>query len=425
MNRGNRAVTAKHSGGRGPARRVVAFGCLLPLVSMLLLAAEGDNPARPTGWMIETADGRQIEAGSLTAIDRDSLWFTPVGGDGETSTLALDELRVMTHSPGKAGRAKAFAVRAITTDGGLVEGEDLRLDETALSLLDGAGDEPVVVLPAESVSRVEWRTEGEGDEPAWLEQLPRRPESDLIVIQKTADPEPVFQLVPCAIQSIDATRVTVSLEEDRIPVERARVAGLVWLRPASAEPPVEGPVVDLAGGRIRSGGIGLAEDDSWLRASTRDGEIRIRLDYVLRIDVAAGRTQSLVGLPPAELRVEPYFGDLYRIGGLAAFFNPRPATADDGAAELVLQPRTFAVWDLPVGTRRFRGSLAAVREGSATPVSVEADGRPLAEFLISDRGNGETAIDLELGEARRLSIRVDFPATGHGGVRLIDPRLEK
>jgi hypothetical protein len=423
VNRGNQAVTAKHA-GRGRAGRLVACGCLLPLVSMLLPAAESDQPAMPGGWTIETVDGRRIEAGLLTAIDRDSLRCTPAAGEGETMTLGLAEVRVITRSSAEAGRTKKRTVRAITTDGDRIAGGDLRLEETVVSLLDPAGDEPVVVLPAESVSRVEWRTEGEGDEPAWVEQLPERPESDLIVIRKAADPEPVYQLVPCAIQSIDATRVTVSLEEDRIPVDRARVAGLVWVRPA-AEPLVEGPVIDLAGGRIRCGEIGLAEDDSWLRASTRRGEFRIRLDHVLRIDVAAGRTRSLVGLPPAELRVEPYFGDLYRIDGLAAFFDPRPVSADDNVAEMVMQPKTFAAWDLPAGTRRFRGSFAAVREGTATPVSVEADGRPLAEFLVGDRDNGETAVDLELGEARRLGIRVDFPAAGHGGVRLIDPRLEK
>ena len=159
------------------------------------------------------------------------------------------------------------------------------------------------------------------------------------------------------------------------------------------------------------------------------------------------------------------------VEGLAAFFGPRfvagsrTAGAADGptGADLVMRPRSEAVWRLPPHGRRFKARVAAAAgpqaAGSADVVvlvderevfrrRLDGPGAPAApggEPAATGAGPGgpgaqdpppgrdgvpaesPRSIDVAVADGRRLTIRVDFVAGGGLGcpVRFIEPRCER
>jgi hypothetical protein len=223
---------------------------------------------------------------------------------------------------------------------------------------------------------------------------------------------------------VSADHVTVVLDGETIPVKRAKVTGIEWLREDAA---AGGTVVRLAGGQLAAG------DVRWSAEGFSVDDIRIPPEAIAAIDFAAGRTTPLAELPLESVSMEPFFGGLAAEKSLAAFFAPRTvATADGGPATLVLRPRTVATWRVPPDSRRFHGTVSRAvpaEAGAMVEVVIAIDGRDIWRRRLgdaSDDAQEPVAVDLDVGGGRRLTLTVDFVAADMGcGVRVTGGAFEK
>jgi len=387
---------------------------LAAVVLVALAARAGDQPPTgdPVAVRVELADGT-VRRGSLQAIDAERVELAEE--DGPQTWPVAEIRRVVLES---TGRVAPPAVQVSLTDGGTLAGDDFSQQggRAIVAVADGR-----IELPSERVQSVAWLAAGEAA-PAWRAGLPPRPTSDLVVVRREDGPE----FVECAVAGVGPESVTVVLDGDTIPVKRAKVAGIEWLR--SAMPAAGGTVVRVAGGQLQSAGV------AWSPAGlVLDDVIRLPAGLLRSIDYAAGRTVPLATLDPERVDVEPFFGSLGQIEGLAAFFRPRTVADPEGvgAATLVVRPRTVASWRIPAAARRLRATLDR-------DVPASSPARVLVTLRVDDReafhrqldaatsAAGPLAIDCDVRDGRRLTLTVEFAAGDPGcGIRLSAAAFEK
>jgi len=402
------------------ARGATAASCLLrprpaawamlcwTVVAAATFAAGSDVHVR-----VEGGFGTPRE-GTLRSIDRDAVELVV---EGEPQRLPLADVRTLTAVVAAAGRPGAPPAVEVVGDGGLaLAGDDLRWEDGRATIV--RGDAPIEV-PIERVRRAVWRpaTGGPAAVADWLEAVPAEPSADLVAVSR---PEG-FELVECAIIAISPAAVTVMLDGERIPVNRGKVLGLVWVRPPAKAVAASGMTqVSIDGGTLgaatvewRDGGLVL------------DGAVRVPGELLRSIDFAAGRTVALVAVEPEATSGEPFFGGLTAIEGLAAFFAPRIVTPDDAPPAWLMRPRSTATWRVPEGSRRFRARAVRMAAASAAViVTARADDGP--EWRQRLDGAGATPIEIDVNDARRLTIGVEFADGGVGiPVRFDDAGFEK
>jgi len=361
---------------------------------------------------LELVDGT-VARGDLVAIDAETVSLA--GEDGPRAVPVATVRRIIREPD---GRGQAPPVGVALVDGGELAGTDF-FQEGDTAVVTGADGR--ITLPLERVRSVAWLAAGE-TKPAWREWLPPRPAGDVVVVRRADGPE----FVECAITAVGGDTVTVVLDGETIPVKRAKIIGLEFLREATGPP--GGTVVRVAGGRLEAGVVRWSAEGLEL-----DGSIRLPAALLRSIDYAAGRTLPLAGLPPERTDVEPFFGALAAVDGLAAFFGPRfVAAADGGGPETLLaRPRTVTTWRVPADSRRFRAWLARDVAPSATArvdVAVNVDGREAFRRRLDAATvqAGPIAIDCDVTDARRLTLTVDFVPGDIGcGVRLAEAAFEK
>jgi hypothetical protein len=376
-------------------------------------AVDGDATA-----VTVAMSGGDTATGRLEAIDSTGVRLATESGP---QAIELDAVRRVDCQRG--GPAAVAGVSVVGTDGARLTGTDVTWEGDTVRLETSEG---VVTLPVARVRTIDWlRAERQGGndvEPAWRQSLPDELESDVVVVAKGEE----TQCVPCAIVGITADAVRVVLDGETIPVKRDRVVGLQWLRePAAAG----GIVVEVTGGVLPASQVerspeGLVVDDV----------VRLPADCLRSVDYAAGRTTRLAGLATEQLDVEPFFGSLTEIDELIAAFRPRVVAGDDGSPrkDLLIRPRTVAVWRVPPGSRTFTTAIsrgAAVGGGALVVIAV--DGREVFRGSVDD-ASAAGAAGISIGEvpldgARRLSITVDYGRAGPvGGIVILrDPLFTK
>jgi hypothetical protein len=383
----------------------------VPLLVCLGLAtsavAEGVNVR------VELDDGTARE-GRLVEVAAATLQLADTAGGGQP--IALEHVRAV-------GRIDSVAlargrVGLMLTDGTALSGDEFSWSGDTAMLTGSIGR---VELPLARVQSVQWRAEGESAAESWLDAVPEGTASDLVVIRKADG----FEFVECAIAAIGPDTVTVVLDDEKIPVKRAKVVGLRWLR--GDKPPLGRTVVDVVGGRLRADAVAWTPAGLLLDAAAADRRTLVPAEALLRIDYAAGRTTLLADVAPEKLAVEPFFSALARVEELAAAFAPRPVAADARHAKpgLVVRPRTVAVWRIPPGARRFRTALSPGAGVGPAQVTITVDDRRVFEQMVSGGEPLPVAIDVTGG--RRLGITVDFGPAGAlaGTVRFEEPAIEQ
>lgn len=430
---------------------VTSTGLAWAFMAGALAAGPSSAAMLPVEVEVEQGNGT-VTAGRLIRIDAEGVHLSGgSGGDGGPVTLPGDGVRAVRRAVRKAGVPGGGSRLVVTfIDGTTLSGDDFEWDgRDSAALLRPEGR---IELPAGRVRSLAWLADAAaGVEAAgrWQESIPEGAEKDLVVVGTAESHE----FVECAILGISADAVTVQLEEETIPVKRAKVIGLHWLRG-------ETPVGADAAGRVRvavTGGSLRAARVEWSEGGLIvDGDVRLPAEMLDGIDYAAGRLVPLGSLTAEKIDVEPWFGGLVRHDdrqdAFASYFAPRPIhvknviktaaqaaaagtakSVDAGIAStgVIMRPRTVAVWRLPADSRRFRAvveAAAGLQSVDATVVSVSVDGREAVRRTVG--GGGEQVvgpIDVDLTSGRRLTVTVDFgPAGGIGGaVLLIDPVIER
>lgn len=399
--------------GHGAAhacRMLVVAACL---VAAPVAAAEG------VAVRVEIDDGT-AEEGRLVEIGAESLQVADAGGT--TRSIPLERVRTVERRvdlPGGPSSAAESRVRVLLTDGTSLAGDDFAWSGPTATLDGPAGR---VELPLARVRAVEWRAENAAASASWLDAVPEKIASDLVVIGKPDG----FEFVECAISTISPDTVTVVLDDETIPVKRSKVVGLRWLR-ADAAVPIGRTTVDIDGGSLRADAVAWTTAGLVLDGGAADRKTLVGAAALKRIDYAAGRTTLLSGVAPERLDVEPFFGALARIEGLAAAFAPRPVVADARHEKpgLVVRPRTVAVWRIPPGSRRFRSAVSHAAGAGPALVTITVDDRRVFEQAVS--GAEAVPVVLDVSGGRRLGITVDFGPAGAlaGAVRFEEPAIEQ
>ena len=399
--------------GHGAAhacRMLVVAACL---VAAPVAAAEG------VAVRVEIDDGT-AEEGRLVEIGAESLQVADAGGT--TRSIPLERVRTVERRvdlPGGPSSAAESRVRVLLTDGTSLAGDDFAWSGPTATLDGPAGR---VELPLARVRAVEWRAENAAASASWLDAVPEKIASDLVVIGKPDG----FEFVECAISTISPDTVTVVLDDETIPVKRSKVVGLRWLR-ADAALPIGRTTVDIDGGSLRADAVAWTTAGLVLDGGAADRKTLVGAAALKRIDYAAGRTTLLSGVAPERLDVEPFFGALARIEGLAAAFAPRPVVADARHEKpgLVVRPRTVAVWRIPPGSRRFRSAVSHAAGAGPALVTITVDDRRVFEQAVS--GAEAVPVVLDVSGGRRLGITVDFGPAGAlaGAVRFEEPAIEQ
>ncbi|MFM8413227.1 MAG: hypothetical protein ACKOCX_00720 [Planctomycetota bacterium] len=378
------------------------------IVTVTVGAAE---PAAPT-VRLERVAGEPVR-GRLVAIEADTI---RIEAQGDEQALAVEGIRRVVSEV--ADQPAPPAVLVTTTDGSTLSGADfLQEGEQGIVTLPTGR----MVLPIDRVRRVAWLPAG-GAAPEWLDELPERPAADVVVVRR----ETGHAFVECAIVGVAGDAVTVVLDGETIPVKRAKVLGVAWLREpaASGRTPVAVTGGELAADRVRWSPEGLVLDDL----------VRLPAAAVRAIDYAAGRTTPLAEVPIETSSVEPFFGGLAARPGLAAFFAPRAVAdeAGEGPAAIVVRPRTVATWRVPTDSRRFRAAIGRdvpAQAAAAVDVSLAVDGNEVFRRRLGGPAGDDAepvAIDVEVAGGRRLTLTVAFVPGDMGcGVRLAGGAFEK
>jgi hypothetical protein len=373
---------------------------------------------------VEQTDGTVV-SGSLDRIDATEVRIETAAG--AQAALPLEKVRAVRRMNAAPDGPRPLV--ATLVDGARLSADDCVWDgKAALVLMRPEGR---IEMPVDRLKSVAWsRDAADGGAPgAWQTAIPEGVESDLVVVGTAENHE----FVECAITAVSAEAITVLLDEETIPVKRAKVLGLQWLRPEAQADAAAAAAVRVSGGELRAGRVEWSADGLVL-----DGTVRLPAALLWAVDFAAGRTIGLAALAPEKLDVEPWFGDLGRQPGLAPFFAPRAPAGQAAAPGLLMRPRTVATWRLPPDARRFRTHVTPVSGSSATAaiVAVAVDGRELFRRPVdgaSTAGADGTIdpagipIDVDVTMGRRLSITVDFvPGGGIGGaVRFGSPVIER
>jgi hypothetical protein len=372
---------------------------------------------------VEQTDGA-VMSGALERIEAAGVRLSTV--DGKAVVLPLEKVRAVRRTD-----AAAEAPRPLLAT--LVDGSQLAADDCSW---DGKGPveliraEGRIELPSGRVKSLAWARDGAegGATAAWQTAIPEGVDSDLVVVGTPENHE----FVECAITGVSAAAINVLLDEETIPVKRAKVLGLDWLRPAS-QPTAAAAAIRVSGGDLRASRVEWSAEGLVL-----DGETRLPATLLVAVDFAAGRTISLAGIAPEKLDVEPWFGDLARQSGLTPFFAPRVTGQRSATTGLLMRPRTVATWRLPPDSRRFRAHVepAVPTAADTTIVSISVDGREVFRRPIDGASLAETdatasaagiPIDIDVTTGRRLTLSVDFaPGGGMGGaVRFGSPVIER
>jgi len=405
------SIVSMIAGGRsGPPLALVIGGLLLAAAP-----TRGADGPPPVAVRLELTDGTTA-AGDLAAIDEATVRLR---ADAAERAFPLERVRRVLRE--QVAAAPPRTVLVVTADGGRLAGDDFLVtgDRAEITLGDDACE-----LPLAGVRTVAWRPAGRR-EPAWLAEIPERPAADLVVVRR--DEGQAF--VDCAVVGVSPASVTVVLDGETIPVRREKVLGIVWLRERAVA--AGGSVVRLAEGRLSADRIGWSADGLIL-----DTDTRLPADSFEMIDFAAGRSVALADLVPERSEVEPFFGSLLRIEGLAAFFAMRSIGDQSGGGRgtLVIRPRTVTTWRVPADSRRFHATLA--RDSSSDTAMVEVvfdlDGREVSRCRLGGPpAAGEPAaetvdVGFDVGNGRRLTLAVDFVAGSMGcGVRVGQGAFEK
>ncbi len=382
-----------------------AFACALGLVLASTARAEDAPDTR-----IEQTDNSVLR-GTLVAVDREAV--TLATDDGKHESLPIATVRRIVRE--QARRAAAPTVKVVLIDGGELAGSDVLQEKDTILLTTADGR---IEIPTNRIRRIAWLAPGES-EPSWREALPPKPSSDLLVVRR----EGKHVFVECAVASVGVDTINVLLEGEAIPVKRANVVGIEWLR-ENTEPP-GGIVVLVVGGKLQAASVSWSPEGLVI-----DDALRMPAASLRTIDYAAGRTVPLASVETETIDVLPFFKDLGTVPGLAAFFAPRTLATDNGPSVLLVRPRTVVTWRVPPDSRRFHATLD--RDVPATaPTEVDVvlsvDDTEIFRKRIDDATAGRpVAIDVDVSGRRRLTLTVDFVPGDIGcGVRFTGAAFER
>jgi hypothetical protein len=390
------------------------------LATSLLLAAPEDR--------ITTLAGEEL-SGQLVAITADHVTVNFAGA--EKRFASGDLLSLQPIAPTKVENKAQPLVWIELIDGSqlLAASYTVAAGNARASLVGGES----VEIPTRSIRAV--RLKEHDSDVARTSQLPRqwqealatKSAGDVIVIRKLTPADAPADKQTAALDQLEgvlgeitADKVNFTFDGNSIPVDRAKVEGVVYFHPSGRELP--DPLCRLdddAGSKWNLKSLSLAGEE--LEAVSVSGvKIKLPISRLAALDYSAGKIVYLSDLEPQTAEWTNLFGQTPASKGLARLYAPRrdksfdggPITAGDRSFSkgLALRSRTLVEYRLDAKFNKLL-ALAAIdpkTTGGDVRLVISLDGKPLGEHKVTGRDAGPTSIEHDIRGGRKLSILVDF-----------------
>ncbi len=377
----------------------------------IVLAAAGAVWAEPVEFRAESSDGSQL-VGAPAALDGETLTLDTAEGPVPLPMAELMTLSALNPDP-PPGDEPAVWVRL--TDGSKLAAAQWTLDGAAgrVTLLDGRE----VEVPRRAIESVRFQGAAEAIAEQWAQMVDGSHDGDVVVVLS----DDHLDFLRGIIRGVTEESVAFEMDGDVLPIRRARLFGIVLLRPAGRElPSAVCQIVDNTGSQWSVRSLALAGDGELQWTTPAGTFVSQPLASVVDIDFSAGRVVYLADLEPHSVDWQPFFPMDKELPSRREFFRPRSnrgLESDvlelDGVQYergLAMHSRTEVVYRLP-------GEMARLRATAGIDDRV----RPLGNVLLLIRGDGKTLfegtltgtdppveLDLDITGVRRLSILCDF-----------------
>jgi hypothetical protein len=283
----------------------------------------------------------------------------------------------------------------------------------------------------------------------WQEIRDQDLASDLLVVLKRRGKS--VDYADGVLGDITTDKIEFSLDGESMPVDRAKVAGLIYYR-ADDQAPVDTRCTLYGQGGLRANAAHVQLSDQLVQITTTEGvEFDWPLDEIYFADFSAGKIAYLSDLEqvtarwtplvslPAEASLAAEYGQPRRdqsayAGPLTLVVREDDSSTSTGRIQsfnrgLAIRSHTEMTFRLPSGFRKFV-ALAGIEPATSSTGNVKlriyGDERLLYEEEVAgDRP--PLSIELEIANVKRLKLEVDFGNNLDTGdwLNLCDARLVK
>lgn len=375
----------------------------LALASLLLLA-----PAEVT---IESLDGSRT-TGQLISLSGDIL--TVESSDGPIEIPFQQLLTVQPTAPPDPLPAEASSWIELL-DGSLLEA-------TAVEIKEGT-----LVATIRSGARVSIKTRNirhtrlvdlDPEKLADFQQITKaEAEGDVLIIRR---PSGALDELEGIVHSLDDTILVFEFDDEKIQVERTKIAGIRYFQAGSRKLPEPRCLVSLAGNvTLFAATLELAEQQLTVTCSSGP-KVTIPLDQLVKLDFSAGNLVYLSDLEPETIKWTPYLSTGKVNERLTRLYRPRRDRTLSGKAlvlsnqsfpkGLAIHSRTEMTYRLTDEFQVFQSLVGidpALGENGDVDLVVMGNGKQLFRKKITGK---DEAIELKIDVrgVSRLTILVDF-----------------
>jgi hypothetical protein len=405
---------------------------------LLALVLTAVSPA----FEAKTLDGRTI-SGAIVEASTESVALA----DKETVSLPVGQLLSITQkqspnnkktqNPKPAGDTVTIVELA---DGAVIYAAQCTTHKrkTQIVLADGQ----TVEVAADAIRSIRYvtATAAVNADDAFLAEWDRiaakKTDSDVLVVRKKGS----LDYHQGAIGDVAADAVQFELSGQSVAVKRSKIYGVLFHRGNAAKPASVCRITDAAGSVWPVKTMTVSVADGKMQWTTPSGmAASCPLENILQIDFSAGKLVYLSDLKPESTAWKPYFNAGEPSAMVKQFHMPRFDIGFDGRPLQLAQTTYRKGVALRAGTEivyrpterfsRFQAEAGiddAVRSaGGKVHLTVLGDDKMLFEADIAAK-DALRSVDVDLGDARRVTLRVDYAGFNAGDhLLLVNARLRK
>lgn len=413
-----------------PSPLAIALLCLSVIVSSPALSQE-------LAVQVATLDGQQ-HRGSLTSWNDKGIVLSTEQGELSLDFPSLLALSSLALSPNDSAATRPVSQGDVRmTDGSVIPISTITSDNKQASFtVDArvANDANTQTADLKKIQAIRLLPLDDSGNRLWNQLCKTQSPADVVVIRRRGSGS--LDHLQGVLGKLTDSHLFFNYEGEEIPIKRSKVAGIIYYRQpidsANDSATGDGFVIEgVAGMKLVASRIKPV--DSQMSVTLRAGPtLAIDWSAVASIDFSAGKLRYLSDLTPAQSEWTPLIAlpaqlQLARLHGQPRFdqsFLGEPlrlcvaSDSEDGAPYheqtfskgIALRSRTELAFRIPRGFHRFRclcGIDPTMIQQGDVELTIEADGTVLLDTAIHG-DDPPLEIDLPLGKARILRIRVDY-----------------
>lgn len=355
------------------------------------------------------------QAGALVALDSQSV---AVEIDGKRRAYDIRDLLTLVVDKTDVAAMEEATVFVVLVDGSRILGSGYRVKDRTAEIQIGTRSVPI---ETRNIHTVRFHAPTDALDTQWKEIVAGDNKGDVIVLRRS--PTALDQLEGVFHDVSDET-VEFEYDDQRIPVKRTKLEGMVYYHPLGRDFPVSICGVQETGGtnwRTRS----VELKDGQLHIVTSAGtKCQLPWDMIARLDFSSGNVAYLSDLEFDLAECTPYIASRISPERIMQLYAPRRDKSFEGPGlwlanddelqqfdkGLAVHSRSQLVYRLTEPYRKLTAvaGIDSRLQGRGNLVLViEGDNKELFRRDISGK-DAPLAVDLNIEGVRRLKILVDF-----------------